>query len=110
MTNLVDAAPVLDRSARRRQRRAVRSVWRQPVAIAGIVIVAVWVVVAIFAPLIATHDPLQTTSELSVRPSSEHLFGTDLSLLRWPRGVGLALLDAIPPLRRSFTRAMLYGA
>jgi 2-octaprenyl-6-methoxyphenol hydroxylase len=39
-----------------------------------------------------------------------HLFGTDLPLLRWPRGLGLALLDAIPPLRRTFTRAMLYGA
>jgi 2-octaprenyl-6-methoxyphenol hydroxylase len=39
-----------------------------------------------------------------------HLFGTDLPLVRWPRGVGLALLDAIPPLKRSFTRAMLFGA
>jgi 2-octaprenyl-6-methoxyphenol hydroxylase len=40
----------------------------------------------------------------------DHLFGTDLPLVRWPRGVGLALLGAIPPLKRSFTRAMLYGA
>ena len=39
-----------------------------------------------------------------------HLFGTDLALVRWPRGVGLALLGAIPPLKRSFTRAMLFGA
>ncbi|HEY8245516.1 MAG TPA: FAD-dependent monooxygenase, partial [Casimicrobiaceae bacterium] len=39
-----------------------------------------------------------------------HLFGTDLPLVRWPRGVGLALLGAIPALKRSFTRAMLYGA
>lgn len=39
-----------------------------------------------------------------------HLFGTDLPLVRWPRGVGLALLDAIPPLKRAFTRAMLHGA
>ena len=39
-----------------------------------------------------------------------HLFGTDLPLVRWPRGVGLALLDAIPPLKKSFTRAMLFGA
>jgi len=38
------------------------------------------------------------------------LFGTDLPLARWPRGLGLALLDAIPPLKRSFTRAMLHGA
>lgn len=39
-----------------------------------------------------------------------HLFGTDMPLVRWPRGVGLALLDAVPPLKRSFTRAMLFGA
>ena len=39
-----------------------------------------------------------------------HLFGTDLPFVRWPRGLGLALLDAVPPLRRSFTRAMLFGA
>lgn len=39
-----------------------------------------------------------------------HLFGTDLPFVRWPRGVGLALLDAVPPLKRSFTRAMLFGA
>jgi len=36
-----------------------------------------------------------------------HLFGG--SALRWPRGVGLAMLDALPPLKRAFTHAMLYG-
>jgi 2-octaprenyl-6-methoxyphenol hydroxylase len=39
-----------------------------------------------------------------------HLFGTDLPFVRWPRGLGLALLDAVPPLKRSFTRAMMFGA
>jgi 2-octaprenyl-6-methoxyphenol hydroxylase len=29
--------------------------------------------------------------------------------MRWPRGVGLTLLDALPPVKRAFTRAMLYG-
>jgi 2-octaprenyl-6-methoxyphenol hydroxylase len=29
--------------------------------------------------------------------------------LRWPRGVGLALLDATPPIKRAFTRAMMFG-
>lgn len=36
-----------------------------------------------------------------------HLFGG--SALRWPRGLGLAVLDALPPLKRAFTHAMLYG-
>ena len=36
-----------------------------------------------------------------------HLFGG--SALRWPRGVALTVLDALPPVKRAFTRAMLYG-
>lgn len=37
------------------------------------------------------------------------LFGSDAALLRWPRGLALTLLDALPPVKRIFTRAMLYG-
>ncbi len=38
-----------------------------------------------------------------------HLFASPSGFLRWPRGMGLALLDAIPPAKRAFTRAMLFG-
>lgn len=38
-----------------------------------------------------------------------HLFGNDAPLLRWPRGLALTLLDALPPLKRAFTRTMLSG-
>ncbi len=37
------------------------------------------------------------------------IFGADVSLLRWPRGLALTFLDALPPLKRMFTRAILYG-
>jgi len=37
------------------------------------------------------------------------VFGSDAALLRWPRGLALTLLDSLPPLKRIFTRAMLYG-
>ncbi|MEO6748431.1 MAG: ubiquinone biosynthesis protein UbiH, partial [Casimicrobiaceae bacterium] len=37
------------------------------------------------------------------------MFGSDLPLLAWPRGAGLALLDALPFTKRAFTRAMLFG-
>ena len=37
------------------------------------------------------------------------LFGNDWPLLRWPRGVALAMLDAFPPAKRAFARAMLFG-
>ncbi|HYQ98887.1 MAG TPA: FAD-dependent monooxygenase [Casimicrobiaceae bacterium] len=38
-----------------------------------------------------------------------NLFGNDRALLRWPRGLALTLLDAVPPAKRAFTRAMLFG-
>ena len=38
-----------------------------------------------------------------------HLFGTELPFVQWPRGLALALLDALPPAKRAFTRAMLFG-
>jgi 2-octaprenyl-6-methoxyphenol hydroxylase len=37
------------------------------------------------------------------------LFGNDRPWLHVPRGIGLLLLDAAAPLKRSFTRSMLYG-
>ncbi len=37
------------------------------------------------------------------------IFGNDLPSLRWPRGLALTLLDALPPAKRAFTHAMLFG-
>jgi len=37
------------------------------------------------------------------------LFGNDLPLLSWPRGLALTLLDTLTPAKRAFTRAMLFG-
>jgi len=37
------------------------------------------------------------------------LFGNDLPLIRWPRGLALTLLDSVPPAKRAFTHAMLFG-
>ncbi len=37
------------------------------------------------------------------------LFAMDVGLVRWPRGLALALLDAVPPMKKAFTRAMLFG-
>ena len=62
--------------ARRRGGR-LRPAWRQPLAIAGGVIAVAWVVIAIFAPLIAPHDPLAQAFPASQSPSGAHLFGTD---------------------------------
>jgi len=37
------------------------------------------------------------------------LFGTDLPFVRWPRGLALTALDAVPAAKRAFARAMLFG-
>ncbi len=37
------------------------------------------------------------------------MFALDHPAIRWPRGMALAFLDAVPPVKRAFTRAMLYG-
>jgi hypothetical protein len=38
-----------------------------------------------------------------------NVFGNDLPLVRWPRGLALTMLDAVPAAKRAFTRAMLFG-
>jgi 2-octaprenyl-6-methoxyphenol hydroxylase len=38
-----------------------------------------------------------------------NLFGNDLPFVRWPRGLALTLLDAVPPAKRAFTHAMMFG-
>jgi peptide/nickel transport system permease protein len=55
----------------------VRPVWRRPLAIAGAAIALMWLVVAIFAPLLAPYDPLAQTFTQLQPPSLDHPFGTD---------------------------------
>lgn len=62
--------------ARRRGGRT-RPAWRQPLAVVGAAIAVAWLVVAIFAPLIAPYDPLAQTFAASQGPTGAHLFGTD---------------------------------
>jgi peptide/nickel transport system permease protein len=54
------------------------AVWRQPVALIGLVVVVGWIVVAIFAPLIAPYGPdAPNSAAMYVSPNAQHLFGTD---------------------------------
>jgi peptide/nickel transport system permease protein len=61
----------------RRTRSLVRPAWRQPLALMGATIAIAWLVIAIFAPLIAPSNPLAQTFVPSSSPSWHHLFGTD---------------------------------
>jgi ABC-type dipeptide/oligopeptide/nickel transport system permease subunit len=53
------------------------AVWRQPLALIGAAIAVAWLIVAIFAPLFAPHDPLAQDFVPLQHPSHAHLFGTD---------------------------------
>ncbi|MDQ2847070.1 MAG: ABC transporter permease [Actinomycetota bacterium] len=68
-------APVPSRRELRRGRR--RSVWTSPLAIIGVVIIVCWILVAIFAPLIAPDDPNAQTFALHAAPGGGNLMGTD---------------------------------
>jgi peptide/nickel transport system permease protein len=65
------------RTRARRRGGKLRPAWRQPLAVVGSVIAVAWIVVAIFAPLIAPYDPLAQNFAISQAPSGAHLFGTD---------------------------------
>jgi peptide/nickel transport system permease protein len=62
---------------RARGRGRLKPAWRQPLAVIGGVIAVAWLIVAIFAPFIAPHDPLAQIYPASQSPSSAHPFGTD---------------------------------
>jgi peptide/nickel transport system permease protein len=72
----VTAAPLGLRVWQRR-RPLSSPAWRHPLAITGLVIAGAWIVIAIFAPVLAPHDPLAQTATSFVPPSWGHLFGTD---------------------------------
>jgi ABC-type dipeptide/oligopeptide/nickel transport system permease subunit len=61
----------------RRRERGRQSVWRSPLAVIGLAIAAGWLVVAVFAPLIAPYSTDQQAFAPLHGPSLEHLFGTD---------------------------------
>jgi peptide/nickel transport system permease protein len=55
----------------------VRAGRHRPLAAIGAVIALAWLVIAIFAPLIAPSNPLAQTYTASQGPTWQHLFGTD---------------------------------
>src|ERR1700760_3897456 len=59
-------------------RRALRRLLKRKGAVAGLVVLAIFLVLAIFAPLIAPFDPIATSWSLVRKaPSAQHWFGTD---------------------------------
>ncbi|MDQ7988936.1 MAG: ABC transporter permease [Candidatus Dactylopiibacterium sp.] len=58
--------------------RSARKLLRNPLSVAGLVVILALLLVAAFAPWIATHDPLaQDLANTLKAPSAAHWFGTD---------------------------------
>jgi len=66
-------------SPRARRRTLLRKRFlRRPMAVAGLVVVLFFVVMAVFAPLVAPHDPAaQDYNAIFAHSSGNHLLGTD---------------------------------
>ncbi len=71
------ASEAIELPARYRRLPRVHPALRRPLAVTGAAILAIWVLVAIFAPLIAPYGPDVLGNSLSAAPSSAHIFGTD---------------------------------
>jgi peptide/nickel transport system permease protein len=70
----VDLDEALESPARRAQRR----LFRRKGAVAGLVVIVTFILLAAFAPLVVPYDPIATNWSLVRRaPSSLHWFGTD---------------------------------
>jgi peptide/nickel transport system permease protein len=98
---LAQTAPPLGQPARARRdspgRRALRRFLRHRPAVAGLVVVAVFVVAALLAPVLAPYDPVATSWTLVRKPPTAlHWFGTDengrdvLSRVLWGARASLA--------------------
>src|ERR1700724_2533535 len=59
-------------------RRAWRTLLKRKGAVVGLVVTVLFILLAVFAPLIAPYDPIATSWSLVRKPpSSLHWFGTD---------------------------------
>jgi peptide/nickel transport system permease protein len=93
-------------------RRALRRLLKRKGAIVGMVVIATFVLLAVFAPLIVPYDPIATSWSLVRKaPSAQHWFGTDdlgrdilvrviygarASLMAGAISVGIALAIGVP--------------
>src|SRR2546429_2667513 len=59
-------------------RRALRRLFKRKGAVAGLVVIATFILLAVFAPLISPYEPIATSWSLVRKPPSAlHWFGTD---------------------------------
>ncbi|MFL6813658.1 MAG: ABC transporter permease, partial [Bradyrhizobium sp.] len=109
----IGAVPITDSEALESPaRRALRRLFHRKGAVVGLVVIATFIVMAVFAPLLSPYDPIATSWTLVRKPPSAlHWFGTDdlgrdifgrviygarASLIAGAISVGIALLIGVP--------------
>src|SRR5947208_2950178 len=107
------AVPITDSEALESPaRRALRRLLHRKGAVVGLIVIATFIVMAVFAPLLSPYDPIATSWTLVRKPPSAlHWFGTDdlgrdifgrviygarASLIAGAISVGIALLIGVP--------------
>ncbi|HEY5382092.1 MAG TPA: ABC transporter permease [Acidobacteriaceae bacterium] len=95
-------------------RAAARSLRRQPMVAIGVTLLTFFVLCALFAPLVAPHDPAQLNlSQRLLTPSAAHWFGTDELgrdvLSRTLYGSRVSLMVAVSVVGLSLSVGLLLG-
>jgi len=110
--NPLDRHPMLEQ---------LNQLWRNKTAIAGLIIIVIFILVAIFAPYISPHDPIETSLYDQLKPpfwyeggTSKNLLGTDdlgrdiLSRLIY--GARISLMVSVISVSLAFFFGTLIGA
>ena len=69
--------PATDPLAGARRRLFPRSAWTQPLGLIGLGLLVAVVLMAVFAPYLTQHGPIDQAAKRFMAPSAEHWFGTD---------------------------------
>src|SRR4249919_1141491 len=113
MTDAVAGAlPIISDELESPTRRALRRLFKRKGAVVGLAVIAAFIVIAVFAPLVSPYDPVATSWSLVRKaPSAQHWFGTDdlgrdilarviygarASLMAGAISVGIALAIGVP--------------
>ena len=94
--------------------------WRNKTAVAGLIIITMFVLMAIFAPLLSPHDPLETSLYDQLKPpawheggSTKNILGTDDlgrdTLSRIIYGARVSLIVAVVSVGLAFTLGTILG-
>src|SRR5512139_2795504 len=109
---VVGALPALSDEFESPARRALRRLFKRKGAVVGLAVIAAFILIAAFAPLVSPYDPIATSWSLVRKaPSAQHWFGTDdlgrdilarviygarASLMAGAISVGIALAIGVP--------------